>query len=264
MSDSRDSIEILFQQHHPALKSYLYRMTASEETADDLASETFVRVINHFDSFEGRSSIKTWIFSIATNLARDHFRAQRRWVVDAQDQAKRSSSARVLLEDIHDHQQANPEVRFELVEHVDFCFTCMMKTLPLEEHVALMLSHIYDFQVNEIAQIIDKSEAVVKHLLHQARSTLRTIFEQRYALINRNGVCYQCTELNGIFNPRQQNHEELMKLKMVQAAQRDSVNQSTLLDLRLELIRNIDLFGGKSAALHLSHMRMLRAAIHDT
>lgn len=263
MPHSEERIADLFRLHHPALKSYLYRMTASVEDAEDLASETFLLVMNRIDSFEGRSSIRTWIFTIATNLARDRIRTQRRWSVNAQDQAKQAASADELLEDFRNHQQTNPDVRFEMSEHIDLCFTCMMKTLPLEGQIVLMLGNIYDFTTKEIAVIVNKSEASVKHILRQTRNTTREIFENRCSLVSRTGVCHQCTELNGIFNPKQKHQEELMKLRMVQESRKNSTDQLRLLDIRLELIRSIDPFGGTSAALHLSHMKMLRSAIHD-
>src|SRR5262245_56954879 len=125
-----ESIKQLFEQYYPSLKSYLYRMTASEADAEDIASETFLRVMHKYESFEGRASIKTWIFTIATNLARDHFRAQKRWPVDAQDQAKRVASVRVLKDDLQNLERSDPEVKYEIKEHIDFCFTCTMKTFP--------------------------------------------------------------------------------------------------------------------------------------
>ncbi len=260
---TKQLLEQCFKEHNPALKSYLYRMTASEEDADDLASETFLRVMEKIDSFEGRSSLKTWIFAIATNLARDHFRAQKRWPVDAQDQAKRTASVRAIREDIRSLQSSNPEVEYEMKEHIDFCFTCMMKTLPLEQQIALMLKNIYDFKVHEIAAILNKPETTIKNHLHLARSTMKEIFENRCSMVSQTGVCYQCSELNQIFNPKQNEQEELMKFKMVREAGKDQADQFRLLDLRIELIRGINPCTDKSATLHLSHMKMLRQAIKD-
>lgn len=263
MTITKQAIEQHFKDYYPALKSYLYRMTASEDDAKDLASETFLRVMKNLDSFEGRSSIKTWIFAIATNLARDHFRAQRRWPVDAQDQAKKAASLREIKEDIQNLQRLNPELKYEIKEHIDFCFTCMMKTLSLEQQMVLMLKNIYDFKVHEIATILGKTQPTIKNFLHQARSSMKDIFENRCSMVSQTGICYQCSELNGIFNPKQREQEELVKLKMVQEAKKNPTDQFMLLELRINLIREIDPCIGKSAALHLSHMKMLRRAIKD-
>jgi RNA polymerase sigma-70 factor (ECF subfamily) len=260
---AKQSLEQSFKEYYPSLKSYLYRMTAVEQDAEDLASETFLRVMKNLDSFEGRASLKTWIFAIATNLARDHFRAQRRWPVDAQDRAKRAASLREIKDDIQNLQRSNPEVKYEIKEHIDFCFTCMMKTLALEQQLALMLKHIYDFKVDEIAAILGKTQPTIKNLLHQARTTMKNIFENRCSMVSQTGVCYQCSELNNIFNPKQNEQQELLKLKMVQEAKKNPAEQFKLLDLRMKLISEIDPCHDKSAALHLSHMKMLRRAIKD-
>ena len=64
-------------------------------------------------------------------------------------------------------------------EHIDYCFTCMSKTLPIENQVALILKDIYDFQIKEICLILGKTEGVVKHLLNDARNIMTGIFENR-------------------------------------------------------------------------------------
>ena len=71
-----------------ALESYLYRLTANRQDAEDLLHDTFIVVKQSFASFKGLSSFKTWVFSIATNLARDNQRVKNRWAVDVQDLCK--------------------------------------------------------------------------------------------------------------------------------------------------------------------------------
>jgi len=61
------------------LKSYLFRITASLQDAEDLAQDTYLKAAKNLASFAGKSALKTWVFTIATNLARDNFKAQRRW-----------------------------------------------------------------------------------------------------------------------------------------------------------------------------------------
>ncbi len=56
---------------HGQLKSYLYRLSANREDAEDLLQDTYIRVKQKMDTFERKSSFKTWVFTIATNLAKD-------------------------------------------------------------------------------------------------------------------------------------------------------------------------------------------------
>jgi RNA polymerase sigma-70 factor (ECF subfamily) len=78
------------------------------------------------------------------------------------------------------------------------------------------------------------------------------IFEGRCALINKQGVCHQCSELNGIFNPKQNTQEELVKIEMVRKAQESGSER--LFDLRMQIVRGIDPFQSNAAELQLHHL----------
>ena len=79
------------------------------------------------------------------------------------------------------------------------------------------------------------------------------IYDHRCSLINKKGVCHQCTELNGIFNPKQKVEEELRKIEMVQNAENKS--KEHLMDLRLQIVENLDPFSSAAAELQLHHLQ---------
>jgi len=93
--------------------------------------------------------------------------------------------------------------RYEVKEHIDFCFPCISKTLTIEEQVAIILKDNYTFSRTEIAQVLSKTEDVVKHLLFSDRKMMIEFFDSRCVLINKKGVCHQCTEQAGAFDPKQ-------------------------------------------------------------
>ncbi len=156
----------MIKQHQTSLKSFLYRFTTSTEDTEDIAQETFAKAYQKFDSFTGTSSFKTWLFSIATNLAKDHLRAKKRWKQTAQDKCKELiGSTPELATELHNINQISPYGKYEIREHIDFCFTCIMKTVSLEQQLSLMLADIYDFKVTEIAEILKATTGVVKHYL---------------------------------------------------------------------------------------------------
>ena len=80
-----------------------------------------------------------------------------------------------------------------------------------------------------------------------------SIFDGRCAIINKEGVCHQCTELNGIFNPKQNAQEELMKIEMA----KEAVNKDKehLFDLRMQIIQETDPFNFKASELQLHHLK---------
>jgi RNA polymerase sigma-70 factor, ECF subfamily len=254
-----DAFAQLVMRHQGMIKSYLYRLTACREDAEDLIQEVWIRVFTRLQTFEGQSSVRAWLFAIATQLAIDHSRVKARWPVDAQDKAKALAADDPEVLDIlsRTHWESS-QARYEMREHIDFCFTCIMKTLPLEGQIAFMLGDIYDFTDAEAAEVLGKSVEVVEHLRHRARTTMARMFEQRCTLISQQGTCRQCTELNALFNPHQAEQQELAKLDLVQAAQ-DPTGRD-LFEVRTALVRSIDPLNAAGTNLHDMMMQIVRRA----
>lgn len=234
-----NAFQQLFSEFHQSLKSYLYRLLANRNDAEDLCHDTFIKAFDKISTFKGESSFKTWVFQIATNLAYDYLRKSKRWSLDAQDKAREfaHSHNEVSREFRHVHQ-TSPYGNYEIKEHIDFCFTCIGKTLLPESQVALILKDIYDFPVNDISIIINVSVGVAKHLLVDARKIMADVFDNRCALISKTGTCHQCSELNGFFNPKQNQQAVIVDLGLTKVS--GKYNREHLLDLRLQLIRGID------------------------
>jgi RNA polymerase sigma-70 factor, ECF subfamily len=127
------SFQALFAEFQPQLKSYLYRLLTHRDAVDDLTHDTFIRAFDKLSTFNQDSTLKTWVFKIATNLAYDHLRKIKRWPVDAQDKgadlAIGSPDMIQAFWKVHDHPDTGA---YDIREHIDFCFTCISKTLPIE------------------------------------------------------------------------------------------------------------------------------------
>jgi RNA polymerase sigma-70 factor, ECF subfamily len=252
----------LFIAFQNQLKSYLYRLVTDRNVAEDLAHDTFVKAFDKLSTFKGNSSLKTWVFQIATHLAYDHLRRYKRWSPDAQDKAKALALGdKTVYDAINQVSFSSGEGAYDMREHIDFCFTCISKTLPIEQQVALILKDVYDFSVKEIAQILENTEGVTKHLLIDSRKIMTTIFDHRCALINKNGTCNQCSELNGVHNPKQNQQEALMQLDLVKASKK--YNREELYALRTKLVRVIDPLHTNGADLQDVIMRCTRQAIGE-
>jgi RNA polymerase sigma-70 factor (ECF subfamily) len=235
------------------LKSYLLRITASIHDAEDILHDTYIKALDRLHTFRGESSLKTWLFAIASNLAKDNLRVQKRWVENVTDIARQEALANPAFFGEAMHIRAtSAQGAFEIKEHITFCFTCISKSLPLDQQLCLFLKEVYEFKVIEIAGILEITEALVKYHLHTGRSRMMKIFDGRCALINKEGVCHQCSELNGIFNPRQKFQEEAMKIEMAREA--DTAGRERLFDLRMKIVSGIDPFESGAAALQLHHL----------
>src|SRR5882757_4770464 len=91
MNDPNKSIELDFEANRPQLRAYLFRLTAHKEDTEDLLQDTYLKAAGKIHTFENRSSLKNWIFTIATNLAKDFLRSKKRWPSNAMDLAKEES-----------------------------------------------------------------------------------------------------------------------------------------------------------------------------
>ncbi len=245
----------LFSVFQPQLKSYLYRLMADRNDMEDLAHDVFILAFENLSNFREESSLKTWVFAIATNQAKKQLRDKKRWYTDTLDRTRILAHSDAEVMNLVDHaSQYAPQRVFEIREHIDYCFTCTSKMLMIEQQIALILKNIYDFRVKEIANILTTTDSRVKHLLHDARKTMMEIFDATCAFVNQEGVCNQCSELNGRFNPKQDRQAELMKIKMVRDHKK--YNRSELFDLRIELAKGIDPLHAKGSDLHEAFMKI--------
>ena len=242
-----------FELTRPQLRSYILRITASREDTEDIVQDSYIRASQKLDSFRGESSVKTWIFTIATNLAKDNWRAKKRWPETVTDICREKALANPdYFSGIAAVMQSSAHTEFEIKEHITFCFTCISKSLPIEQQVCLLLKEVYEFKVAEIAGIMNTTEAMVKYYLHTSRSKMINIFDGRCALINKTGTCHQCSELNGIFNPKQDFEVEKNKIELARAA--GQADKDHLFELRLQIIKEIDPFNSNGSDLQLHHL----------
>ncbi|MFN0274954.1 MAG: RNA polymerase sigma factor [Chitinophagales bacterium] len=235
------------------LKSFLLRITASIADAEDLVHDTYIKALDKLHTFRNESSLKTWLFTIASNLAKDNLRAQKRWVENVTDITKEAAlHNKQFFQDALHIRMTSPQGQFEIKEHITFCFACISKSLPLEQQICIFLKEVYEFKVAEIMEILNTTESMVKYYLHTGRSKMIQIFDGRCALINKEGTCHQCSELNGIFNPKQNTQEEIMKIEMARLAEQG--NKEHLFNLRMEILRELDPYTSNAAALQLHHL----------
>ena len=247
--NTKESYQEEFVQFQDQLKSYIYRIVAHKQETEDIFQDTYIKTFKNIDSFRGASSFKTWVFTIATNLAKDSLKARTRWgedwmelVRDAHVEDKRLQQKKFEISRNSEHG------KFVIKEHINYCFTCVSKTLLLFNQVCLLLKEVYHFKVHEIVSITGLTEGKVKHALADARKDMKRIFKKRCALINKEGICHQCTGLNKRFNPEQEMQIEANRIKMIKEA--ESEDYDRLFDLRLQLVRSLDPFEAEGIDLH--------------
>lgn len=238
-----------FVSFEKELKSFIYRIVTHKQEMEDVFQDTFIKVTEGIDSFRGDSSFKTWVFKIATNKAKDSLRARNRWDTDWMDLVRDAHVERPeLMKRKLKIVNNSPHGKFVMHEHLNYCFNCTSNTLTLTNQIILLLKEVYSFKISEIMLILDLSEGKIKHGLADSRKDMTRIFENKCALINKKGICSQCTGLNNIFNPKQDTQKEALKMKIIK--EQENKNYEQLLDLRLQMVKTIDPLAGEGFDLH--------------
>jgi RNA polymerase sigma-70 factor (ECF subfamily) len=242
----RQAFGSLVEPWRKPLFGYIYRMVTLRQDAEDLLQDVLVRVLENIREYRGEARFKSWLFGIATHVCLDHLRHKKRWRVEAQligeQEAMASPGAYEMLVDL----TRAPEFRFEIREHIAFCFSCIARTLPPEEQAAVMLKEVLGFTNEEAAGILSVSEPVFRHRLAAARAKMTGDYEGLCALINKSGVCYQC---QGLREGTVAEHRGA-NLVQIEVAPGVAVNPENLFDARLAIVRDADLADGTSRAMH--------------
>ena len=243
------SYESEFLEIKDELLSFIFRLVSNRALAEDLTQDTYLKVADKIDTFRQESSFKTWVFAIAHNLSKNHLAKQKRWREDAQQiNAKLHINSEEMFDRMRGVYESKPDKSFELKEHITYCFNCMTKTLVVDQQVCIWLKNVYDFKVAEIMIITGLSEGKVKHAIADARKSLTRIFDEKCAFVSQKGACHQCSSLKGILNPEQDEQSKANQIKMVREG--TNPDKEKLLDLRMELVKNMNPFEGSSSHLH--------------
>ena len=179
---SSATFERLVAPHQPSLLAHCYRMTGSLPDAEDALQETLVRAWRAFDSFEGRSSLRTWLFRIATNASRRVIEQRHRRMLPVDlgpASAPGGHRGEALADDIWvtpfpGTPEASPAARYESRESVELAFVAALQTLPSRQRATLLLRDVLGFTAAETAEVLDSSIASVNSALNRARRTMDT------------------------------------------------------------------------------------------
>jgi RNA polymerase sigma-70 factor (ECF subfamily) len=177
-------ISSLIEPYRRELHLHCYRLLGSLHDAEDQVQETMLRAWRHFDTFKGSASLRTWLYTIATNACLDALkkRSPRTLPTIAYPRADpRSPIAPPMVEaiwlepypDIWMVEAAeNPEARYSRHESVSLAFLTAIQLLPPRQRAILILSDVLDWHANEIAHLLELSISAVNSALHRARVTL--------------------------------------------------------------------------------------------
>jgi RNA polymerase sigma-70 factor (ECF subfamily) len=181
----RDELEPQLEQYRPELTGYSYRMLGSSFEAEDAVQETMIRAWRALEKFDGRSSLRSWLYRIATNVCIDALNGRKRRAVPMDfggpsepvaDNLREPLPDDTWLEPIPDARiapsGADPAETAVARESVRLAFVAALQHLPARQRVVLILREVLCWKAAEVAELLGSSVASVNSALQRARATL--------------------------------------------------------------------------------------------
>ncbi len=177
-------LDATLEQYRVELTGYCYRMLGSSFEAEDAVQDTMIRAWRSLDKFEGRSSLRSWLYRIATNVCLDMLsagnkRARPMDLTDSTPLARAALSPRpdhTWLEPMPDDRvlptPADPAEAAVAKESVRLAFMAALQRLPAKQRAVLILREVLAWKASEVAELLGTSVASVNSALQRARATL--------------------------------------------------------------------------------------------
>ena len=180
MHDQR-AFSQLVDPYHRELQLHCYRMLGSLQDAEDAVQETLVSAWRGIGGFQGKSSLRSWLYSIATNLCLNMIRDRRRrpseglpFLAPPPTRMDEVTWLEPYPDDLLPESGPQPEARYELKEAVGLAFITTLQRLPVTQRTVLVLRDVLGFKAAEVAKMLDSTEATVNSALQRARTALET------------------------------------------------------------------------------------------
>ena len=175
----------LTEPHHRELQVHCYRMLGSFADAEDALQDTLLAAWQGLAGFEGRASLRTWLFRIATNRCLNARRAAsrrpvREWNIPGAEPPEPTRIGEVVwLEPFPDAllegaigTPPGPEVRYEQAESISLAFVTALQVLPPRQLAVLILRDVLGFRASEVADMLEVTVESVTSALKRARATV--------------------------------------------------------------------------------------------
>lgn len=162
----------LYQKHHHDVFQFLFYMVRNKEHAEDLVQEVYIRVFKSYQKFEGKSSEKTWLFSIARNVAIDFFRKQKGWKERILDKFDWSTNQ------VMDEYPIPEEITVQK-EEIKWIYKCL-EFCTIDQRTVIILRYLQDLSIAETAHVLGWTESKVKTTQHRSLKVLKKQMEMFY------------------------------------------------------------------------------------
>ena len=216
----------LVEPHRAELRAHCYRMLGSAQDAEDALQEALLRAWRGLEKFEGRSSLRSWLYRIATNVCLKMLERRPKLVLpvdygppsDPHDPPAAPLVESVWVEPFPDERLglgdalAGPEARYDQRESVELAFIAALQHLPARQRAVLILRDVLGFSAREVAATLDATPASIDTALQRAhknveerlparsqQATLRALGDRRLrAIVDRFVAAWERADVDAV------------------------------------------------------------------
>jgi RNA polymerase sigma-70 factor (ECF subfamily) len=167
----------LVRRYERPVFSLVFRMVRDRETAEDLAQDAFVKVLNHIDKYSPEFKFSSWLFKIANNVAIDHLRRRRLDTISMDGSPHASTASEVEATTLNLESEQESALEELEAKELGSAIERAIATLRPEYRACIMLRHVEGRAYEEIAATLDLPLGTVKTYIHRARHELRKALE---------------------------------------------------------------------------------------
>ncbi|MEW9052606.1 MAG: sigma-70 family RNA polymerase sigma factor [Neobacillus sp.] len=166
--DKKMALKILMKDYGEEIKRLIYTYTKNWSSADDLSQEVFVSVYSHLDQFERKSSVRSWIYSIAINRSKDYLKS---WHYRNMQLLEKLPLGKGSSTETPEHHLLMEDESREMMQKIF--------SLPIKYREVIILFYYKELSIKEMSDLLQLSESVIKTRLHRGREKLRLTFSEQ-------------------------------------------------------------------------------------
>ena len=163
----------LVRRYERPVFSLIFRMVRDRETSEDLAQETFIKVLNHIDRYRPEFKFSSWLFKIANNLTIDHLRKRQLKTISIDGSPHAATAAEVEASTFDVEARGESALEEMQSRELGSALERAIAKLRPEYRACILLRHVEDRSYEEIAATLDLPLGTVKTYIHRARHELR-------------------------------------------------------------------------------------------
>lgn len=214
--------ESVYREYYQRLYTFAFRMTGNIEDSEEILQTAFINAFKAYDSFEGKSSVYTWLYKIVHNAAKNYYKKSRRLPA-----IEYSESHGISQQEFYDHINSFGKVEEAVIVNLtrETCLQMFMNCMPPKYRAVYTLRVVLDLSTKETAEVLEISENAVKVNLYRARKITRDHIDGRCSLIQPGAMC-ACRNYAG-FLVKENKQSYLSDIQVVYKKEKAAVEKFT-------------------------------------